>query len=104
MLQRTDMAQVNTKKQAASTEDHSSAQVSTEMIKILIEESNKAKKQAYCPYSKFRVGSALLTADNHVFTGKKHAKLYTTNVERVEGLTLTTDKRSQADLNRLSVA
>lgn len=91
------MAQVNTKKQVANTEDPSSAQLSTEMIKTLIEESLKAKKQAYCPYSKFRVGSALLTADNQLFTGKEHAKLYTTNVERVEGLTLTADKRSRAD-------
>uniref|UniRef100_H3BZD2 Cytidine deaminase n=1 Tax=Tetraodon nigroviridis TaxID=99883 RepID=H3BZD2_TETNG len=39
------------------------------MIKKLIEQSHEAKKQAYCPYSKFRVGSALLTVDDRVITG-----------------------------------
>ncbi|TWW61644.1 cytidine deaminase b isoform X2 [Takifugu flavidus] len=63
------MSQVNTKNQAMKAADHSSAQLSAEMIKKLIEQSHEAKKQAYCPYSKFRVGSALLTADNRVITG-----------------------------------
>uniref|UniRef100_A0A3Q0S746 Cytidine deaminase n=1 Tax=Amphilophus citrinellus TaxID=61819 RepID=A0A3Q0S746_AMPCI len=35
----------------------------------LIHLSQEAKKQSYCPYSKFRVGAALLTFDNSVFTG-----------------------------------
>lgn len=69
------MAQVDTKKEAAETADHSSAKLSTEMIKKLIDKSHEAKKQAYCPYSKFKVGSALLTADDHVITGKLHVKL-----------------------------
>ncbi|XP_060898037.1 cytidine deaminase b [Labrus mixtus] len=38
-------------------------------VKELIQRSQEAKKQAYCPYSKFRVGAALLTLDNSVFTG-----------------------------------
>uniref|UniRef100_A0A3Q4AIQ9 Cytidine deaminase n=1 Tax=Mola mola TaxID=94237 RepID=A0A3Q4AIQ9_MOLML len=38
-------------------------------VKKLIQQSQEAKKQAYCPYSKFRVGAALLTLENHVFTG-----------------------------------
>eukprot|EP00066_Takifugu_rubripes_P007855 XP_003973662.1 PREDICTED: cytidine deaminase-like [Takifugu rubripes] len=63
------MSQVNTRNQAMKAADHSSAQLSAEMIKKLIEQSHEAKKQAYCPYSKFRVGSALLTADNRVITG-----------------------------------
>lgn len=69
------MAQVDTKKEAAKTEDHSPAKLSAETIKKLIEQSHEAKKQAYCPYSKFRVGSALLTVDDRVITGKVHMKL-----------------------------
>lgn len=92
------MSQANTKNQATKAADHSSAQLSAEMIKKLIEQSHEAKKQAYCPYSKFRVGSALLTADNRVITGKEHDKLVCFN-SRVVGLTLTTRKRSWADLS-----
>ena len=32
-------------------------------------EALKARKQAYCPYSGFAVGAALLCADGRVFTG-----------------------------------
>lgn len=35
----------------------------------LIEKSILAKQHAYCPYSKFRVGAALLTNDNQIYTG-----------------------------------
>ncbi|KAM9445715.1 cytidine deaminase a isoform 1-T3 [Clarias gariepinus] len=35
----------------------------------LIHKSHKAKEFAYSPYSKFRVGAALLTRDGTVFTG-----------------------------------
>ncbi|XP_051529040.1 cytidine deaminase-like [Myxocyprinus asiaticus] len=38
-------------------------------VKELIQQSLEAKKFAYCPYSKFRVGAALLTLDGTVFTG-----------------------------------
>ncbi|XP_051958002.1 cytidine deaminase-like [Xyrauchen texanus] len=38
-------------------------------VKELIQQSLEAKKFAYCPYSKFRVGAALLTHDGTVFTG-----------------------------------
>ncbi|XP_062254266.1 cytidine deaminase b [Platichthys flesus] len=51
------------------TEDQGSRHLSPETIKRLIHQSQEAKKQAYCPYSKFRVGAALLTLDNRVFTG-----------------------------------
>ncbi|XP_041836646.1 cytidine deaminase b [Melanotaenia boesemani] len=40
-----------------------------DIVKELILQSQKAKEGAYCPYSKFRVGAALLTLDNTVFTG-----------------------------------
>uniref|UniRef100_A0A1I7ZPQ6 Cytidine deaminase n=1 Tax=Steinernema glaseri TaxID=37863 RepID=A0A1I7ZPQ6_9BILA len=35
----------------------------------LVETALKAMKQAYCPYSKFPVGAALLTKDGTVFSG-----------------------------------
>ncbi|KAI4890178.1 hypothetical protein NFI96_033016 [Prochilodus magdalenae] len=38
-------------------------------VKGLIRQSLEAKGFAYCPYSKFRVGAALLTRDGTVFTG-----------------------------------
>lgn len=38
-------------------------------ISSLIQTSRDAMKAAYCPYSKFPVGAALLTADGTVFTG-----------------------------------
>ncbi len=35
----------------------------------LIQEAIEARKQAYTPYSKFKVGAAVLTADGQVFRG-----------------------------------
>lgn len=55
--------------------DRSPTHLSLETIQKLIQQSQEAKKQAYCPYSKFRVGAALLTADGSVITGKVHVKL-----------------------------
>ncbi|XP_054472257.1 cytidine deaminase b [Anoplopoma fimbria] len=49
--------------------DHSSGHLSQETVKKLIQKSQEAKQQAYCPYSNFRVGAALLTLDNCVITG-----------------------------------
>jgi cytidine deaminase len=46
----------------------------------LLEQARRAAEASYCPYSRFRVGAALLCADGTVFTG--------TNVEnRSYGLT-----------------
>lgn len=55
--------------------DQSPTQLSLQTIQNLIQQSQEAKKQAYCPYSKFRVGAALLTANDSVITGKVHVKL-----------------------------
>uniref|UniRef100_A0A3B4T351 Cytidine deaminase n=1 Tax=Seriola dumerili TaxID=41447 RepID=A0A3B4T351_SERDU len=38
-------------------------------IRELIRQSQEAKGQAYCPYSKFRVGAALLTDNDCYFKG-----------------------------------
>ncbi|KAH9515562.1 hypothetical protein Btru_011409 [Bulinus truncatus] len=38
-------------------------------IKELIKKSHEVKLKAYCPYSKFQVGAALLTHDGKIFTG-----------------------------------
>ena len=35
----------------------------------LLRAARAAARQAHCPYSKFRVGAAVLTADGKVFTG-----------------------------------
>ncbi len=35
----------------------------------LLERAAEGAAQAYCPYSSFRVGAALLTSDGRVFTG-----------------------------------
>ncbi|NLL49104.1 MAG: cytidine deaminase [Firmicutes bacterium] len=37
--------------------------------KELMEIARKAREQAYVPYSNYKVGAALLTADGRVFTG-----------------------------------
>lgn len=39
------------------------------IINILIEKARGAMQKAYAPYSKFRVGVALLTRDGKIFTG-----------------------------------
>ncbi|KAI4189554.1 MAG: hypothetical protein L6R41_001408 [Letrouitia leprolyta] len=38
-------------------------------IQTLKESAVQAKDNAYCPYSRFRVGAAFLTSDGHVMTG-----------------------------------
>lgn len=35
----------------------------------LIEEAKKAMEKSYSPYSKFKVGAAILTKDGHIFQG-----------------------------------
>uniref|UniRef100_A0A3Q2ZT88 Cytidine deaminase n=2 Tax=Kryptolebias marmoratus TaxID=37003 RepID=A0A3Q2ZT88_KRYMA len=51
------------------TVHRNSGDLSEEMTKNLILQSQEAKKRSYCPYSKFRVGAALMTSDNSVITG-----------------------------------
>jgi len=42
--------------------------VKEEYIK-LVKEAKKARKKAYTPYSKFKVGAAVLSGDGKIFTG-----------------------------------
>ena len=39
------------------------------MINELIEKAFEARENAYAPYSKFKVGAALLTANGKIYTG-----------------------------------
>lgn len=56
---RTDMAQ-----------ERPSCAVEPEHVQRLLLSSREAKKSAYCPYSRFPVGAALLTGDGRIFSGK----------------------------------
>lgn len=44
--------------------------VEPEHVQRLVLSSREAKKSAYCPYSHFPVGAALLTGDGRIFSGK----------------------------------
>jgi len=53
--------------------------------KALLQKANDVRKNAYCPYSKFPVGAALLCSDGTVFTG--------VNVENgVNGLSICAER------------
>ncbi|XP_068612193.1 zgc:103586 [Brachionichthys hirsutus] len=41
----------------------------TDKVKELISECLRARDMAYCPYSRFPVGAAILTADGAIITG-----------------------------------
>ena len=43
--------------------------INKEMISHLIEEALEARKMAYTPYSKYKVGAALLSSDNKIIKG-----------------------------------
>lgn len=43
-------------------------------IELLAKKAIEAKEHAYVPYSHFRVGAALLTADGKIYTGMQHRK------------------------------
>ncbi|RDW64288.1 cytidine deaminase [Aspergillus mulundensis] len=45
------------------------ATLTAQEIELLSSKANAAKEAAYCPYSKFRVGAALLTESGEYFTG-----------------------------------
>ncbi len=55
-------------------------------MKELIQKSFEARIFAYCPYSKFRVGAALLTHDGTVFTGEAMPEMHcrSTNIREFQ--------------------
>jgi cytidine deaminase len=61
--------------------------ISEKTTKKLVEQARKASKNAYCPYSKFPVGAAVLTDSGEVFTG--------CNVENASyGLTICAERNA----------
>ncbi|XP_004069328.3 cytidine deaminase [Oryzias latipes] len=67
--QTSSMEEVKSGQKITKIQDEGSRDLSPETVQRLIFQSQEAKKKAYCPYSQFRVGAALLTIDNRVFTG-----------------------------------
>ncbi|XP_071385018.1 cytidine deaminase b [Centroberyx affinis] len=63
------MEEVKLRRQGVQSKDHGLRMLPQEKVKDLIHLSLQAKEHAYCPYSKFRVGAALLAHDDRVFTG-----------------------------------
>ncbi|KAK5872754.1 hypothetical protein PBY51_013427 [Eleginops maclovinus] len=63
------MDQVKSSGTVTHINNYGSRHLSQKAIEKLIQQSQEAKQHAYCPYSKFRVGAALLTMDDSVFTG-----------------------------------
>ena len=49
--------------------DEKSMSVTKEEIKTLINTAMKMREKAYCPYSNYSVGVALLSADGEIFVG-----------------------------------
>ncbi|KAM3877956.1 cytidine deaminase-like [Diretmus argenteus] len=63
------MEEVKLRTEVVYSQDHGSRRLTQEGVEKLIHLSLQAKEHAYCPYSKFRVGAALLAHDNRIFTG-----------------------------------
>ncbi|XP_015283468.1 PREDICTED: cytidine deaminase [Gekko japonicus] len=57
------------KQQRSSPQDSQPAGVQSDQIQLLLNACREAKKFAYCPYSHFPVGAALLTLDGKIFSG-----------------------------------
>uniref|UniRef100_A0A8C8S6S9 Cytidine deaminase n=1 Tax=Pelusios castaneus TaxID=367368 RepID=A0A8C8S6S9_9SAUR len=52
-----------------NTINSSASPMGAEQIQLLLHMCKEAKKSAYCPYSNFPVGAALLTGDGKFFSG-----------------------------------
>jgi cytidine deaminase len=62
-------------------------------VKSLVDESVMARKKAYCPYSEFAVGAALLCKDGTVVQG--------CNVENVSiGLSICAERTAMVKVRR----
>lgn len=47
-----------------------------EQLKVLVDKAIEAKEFSYSPYSKFRVGCALVTNDDTIYNGNKTKIIY----------------------------
>src|SRR5689334_4241510 len=63
------------------------AAIPEKTLQMLIEKAKAASKNAYCPYSKFHVGAAVLTEEGDMFSG--------CNVENASyGLTICAERNA----------
>jgi len=92
---RATMAQVESSGGAQRAEDPDPGPLSPDAVQRLIRRSQEAKQAAYCPYSRFRVGAALLTLDGRVITGERPPEVK--GQHQVIMWTLTTGERKHAD-------
>lgn len=60
---------MRTVKQAVQGKKESTEMISEKEIQELIEYAIRVREKAYAPYSKFKVGAALITEDGFIFTG-----------------------------------
>jgi cytidine deaminase len=63
------------------------SEISEKTLQDLVARARSVSEQAYCPYSKFRVGAAILTEDGQIFSG--------CNVENASyGLTICAERNA----------
>lgn len=58
------------------TEKIANGTVKSSKISMLIGQSEKVRSHAYCPYSNFPVGAAVLCDSGEIFTGTQSVVLY----------------------------
>jgi len=72
----------------------------TTTINKLIDESFAAKLNAYCPYSHFPVGAALLCRDGTIFTGRSQRSQAIIHITGVEAYGILRLNRRSLIMNR----
>ena len=60
----------------SASNDTKGIEQTPQLLKQLIQKCYEAKEKAYSPYSKFRVGAAILTENGEFVTGKLEGKLH----------------------------
>lgn len=74
--------------------------------KQLIEHAQKALETAYVPYSKFRVGAALLTKSGNVYTGcnVESASLGATNCAERTAIFKAVSEEGRIEIEKIAIA